>query len=258
MSDKTSFYYDPIRQGYDSNSWRTLSGAPAVVAGGRLSVVISGTAGSAIHYADILKGDISFNVNSSAPGANTGHIFGVSSPDTLAYIRFNIGNVLTCETSDGVTSTASSTIGWNTDWSGANVVFRIRWEAGRVVFTINGVQVYTASDASVPAGPLSLYLQDDSSAPMTVGDITVRGTQSFVMNPKTSDTTSFDGLLALSQAVTVSENLVIFSNIIIPKMNDGTLFEGVTITENFAVAMVTKTSVNDTVTITENLALIKI
>ena len=72
MSDtRTSFAYDPARQGYDTNSWRTLSGAPAVTGSGRM-VVDAGTgiAGIAVHYADFLKGDISFNINvPTAPAA---------------------------------------------------------------------------------------------------------------------------------------------------------------------------------------------
>jgi hypothetical protein len=55
---RTSFTYDPARQGYDTNSWRTLSGTTPTVAGG--CIVLDGGAGtnSTIHYADITKGDI--------------------------------------------------------------------------------------------------------------------------------------------------------------------------------------------------------
>ena len=107
MSDiRTSFYYDPIRQGYDTNSWRTISGAPAIAAGGRISVDnAGGSAGSVVHYADFLKGDISFNVNvPAAPGAAASRLFGVSAPNTAAYIRFSIDDALTCQTSDGTTT----------------------------------------------------------------------------------------------------------------------------------------------------------
>lgn len=260
MSDiRTSFYYDPIRQGYDTNSWKTLSGAPAVVAGGRLSVDNGSDAGSAVHYADFLKGDISFNVNSSAPGANTGHVFGVSAPNTSAYIRFSIAGTLTCQTSDGTTTSESAEIPWNTNWSGANIEFRIRWEAGTAKFFIAGSQVYAISNSSVPAGPLSLYLSDDSSSAMTIGDIAVRGTQSFVMNPKTSDTTSFSGLLMTSSSVTVTDVIAALKipTLIIP-WDTTTLFDSITVSENVNIVNVLRPNVFDSVTITENFAGVKI
>lgn len=275
MSDRTSFYYDPIRQGYDTNSWRTLSGAPAIIAGGRLSV----DSGSAIHYADLLKGDISFNVNvPTAPGVAESRSFGLYAPNTSAYILFSIGSTLVCTTSDGVTSTSSSTIAWDPAWTGNNIIFRIRWESGRVIFVINHTRVYTVADASVPPGPLSLYLQDDSTTPMSFGDMNVRGTQSFVMNPKTSDNTSFDGLLFTSQLVTVAENLnLLLVNLSLP-YNNGNLFDSVSVSENISifgslpltsdsvtvsesvtiVIPTLKPSIFDAVTTAENIALVRI
>lgn len=229
---RTSFYYDPIRSGYDANLWRTLSGSPAIVAGGRLSVDNGADAGSAIHYADFVKGDISFNVNvPSAPGALASRVFGVSAPNTAAYIRFVIDDALTCQTSDGVDTAESATIQWNSDWTGANIVFRIRWEGGTAKFFVNGTQVYAITGPSVPYGPLSLYLSDDSAVPMTIGDINVRGTQSYVMNLKTTDPASFDGLLLMSQGVSVAESInLLLVNLSLP-YNNGNLFESVTVTE---------------------------
>lgn len=254
MSERTSFYYDPIRQGYDTNSWRTLSGAPAIVAGGRLSV----DSGSAIHYGDILKGDISFNVNVPvAPGVNESRSFGLMAPNQSAYILFNIGSALICRTSDGVTSTDSGSLEWNSNWTGNNIEFRIRWEAGTAKFFIGGAQVYAITNNSVPAGPLSLYLADDSALTMSIGDMNVRGTQSFVMNPKSSDNSSFDGLLLVSQLVTVSENIAIMeANLSLPYVS-GTLFESVTVSENLQFRE-SLPLMNESVTISENIALIRI
>lgn len=215
MSDiRTSFYYDPIRQGYDTNSWRTLQGAPAVVSG-RIQVdQATGVGGEAIHYADILKGDISFNVNVPiAPIANgDARYFGVSAPNTSAYIRFAIASgTLTCQTSDGITTTTSASIAWDTNWTAANIVYKIRWEPGTAKFSINGTQVYSVTDASVPAGPLALYLSDNSASSMSVGDMNVRGTQSFTMNPKTSDSTSTitTGTMSRFETVTITENIAL-------------------------------------------------
>lgn len=262
MSDRTSFYYDPIRQGYDTNSWRTLSGAPAIIAGGRLSV----DSGSAIHYGDILKGDISFNVNVPVvPGVTESRSFGLSAPNTSAYILFAIGSTLICRTSDGTTSVDSAAIAWDPNWTSANIVFRIRWEAGTAKFFINGSQVYAITGDSVPAGPLSLYLQDDSATAMSFGDFNIRGTQSFVMNLKTSDSSSFDGLMFASQLVTVSENVTMATLLTLP-WNGGNLSENVTVSDTIAdlirgngtTGMIRNPIVNEAVTISENISLIRV
>lgn len=259
MSDiRTSFYYDPIRQGYDNNSWRTVTGAPAVVAG-RLTVDTGvGIAGATVHYADFLKGDISFNVNvPSAPAEGDARLFGVAALNTVAYIRFSVGADLTCQASDGVNTTVTSAIPWNSDWTGANVVFRIRWEAGTAKFFVDGAQVGVISDSSVPHGPMSLYLFDNSNSAMTVGDMNVRGTQSFVMNPKTSDTTSTDtgGTLSIFQNVTVTDvPSISLVNLSLPYVA-GALFESVAISENLAFIINTDNSISDLATITEDIVL---
>lgn len=211
MADiRTSFYYDPIRQGYDTNSWRTVSGAPTVV-NGRLSIDNqAGLSGSTVHYVDFLKGDISFNVNvPESPTGGADRSFGVAALNSGAYIRFTLGSTLTCDTSDGITTTSSGDILWDSSWTGANVVFAIRWEAGGAKFFVNGTRVYGVSDDSVPHGPLSLYLFDSADSSMTIGDITVRGTQSYVLNPKTSDTTPTNptGNISLHDDVTVTESV---------------------------------------------------
>lgn len=252
---RTSFYYDPIRQGYDTNSWRTLAGAPAIAAGGRLAVDNGSDAGEAVHYADFLKGDISFNVNvPAAPGAGAARLFGVSAPNTSAYIRFSIDDAFTCQTSDGSNTTESSSIQWQSEWTGANIVYRIRWEPGTAKFYVNGSLIYAINDASVPSGPLSLYLADNSTSQMTVGDITVRGTQSFVMNPKTSDTASFSGLLSSVTNIAVSENLsMLLVNLSLPYVSGG-LSESVTVTENVRIDP-SIPLLSDSVTITESVTL---
>jgi len=211
----TSFSYDPVRSGFDSNLWRTTSGAPAVLPSGRL-VFDNGTGvtGAAVHYVDFTKGDISFNVNiPNVPDGGDIRAFGVSSPDGTSYVRFSIGTTGTffyAECSNGVTTTTSA-ITWDASWTAANTVFRIIWEAGTVRFLIGGTRAAVISDDSVPYGPLSLYASDNSTSPMTFGAINVRGTQSYVLNPKTSDTSVTTGAAQLNvfQGVTVAENVAL-------------------------------------------------
>lgn len=256
---RTSFYYDPMRSGYDTNSWRTLSGAPAVAGSGRI-VVDAGTGipGSAIHYADFLKGDISFNINvPSAPAAGDIRYFGISAPNTSAYIRFAIGASLTCQTSDGTTTTESSDITWDSNLTGANAEYRIRWEAGTAKFYINGSLQYTVTDASVPCGPLSLYLYDNSTTAMTVGDINVRGTQSYVMHLATSDSspTNVTGTLSTFQNVTVTENVSLLQVELSLPYVAGAMSDSVVVSESFTILIPDlDKGVNDTVTVSEDTA----
>lgn len=258
---RTSFYYDPVRSGYDTNSWRTLSGAPSVSGSGRI-VVDAGTgiAGSAIHYADFLKGDISFNINiPTTPAAGDSRLFGVSAPNTSAYIRFSIDDALTFQTSDGTTTTESSAVTWDNNLTGSNTEFRIRWEAGTAKFYINGALQYTVSDASVPSGPLSLYLFDNSASAMTIGDIYVRGTQSYVTHLATSDTsssTSGVGTISRFDNVTVTENFAfLIPTVMIPFVSGGQS-ESVAVTENVSIVeSAIKDEINESVTVTENVAL---
>jgi len=277
---RTSFYYDPIRQGYDTNSWKTISGAPAVTGNGRMVVDAgTGTDGIAVHYADFLKGDISFDVNvPSAPAGGDSRLFGVSAPGATAYIRFSIGADLTCQTSDGITTTNSSAITWDSNWTGANTIFRIRWEAGTAKFFVSGTQVYSVSDASVPHGPLSLYLFDNSTSAMTIGDMNVRGTQSFVMSPKTSDSTANNGSGNLSrfESITVTDvPTFLLVNLSLPYVSEGlsdsvtvteavtlslslpggSIFDLVTITEDIQISMSLPSPIVDSVTITESMTL---
>jgi hypothetical protein len=253
----TSFYYDPVRQGYDTNSWMTISGAPTAIAGRLVMDTTVGIAGAAVHYADFLKGDISFNLNiPTTPVSGDTRFIGVASPTSVSYVRFAIGPTLTCQVSNGISTVVSAALPWDsTGWNGVDIDFRIRWEAGTAKFFIDDTQVYAITSDAVPAGPMSLYLLDNSTTAMTIGDIYVRGTQSFVMNPKSSGTsTSPVGTLSVIQAVTVTDVVagMMMKNYVIPGVGQ-TMFQPVTVSENVNL-FVTKLyeTLNDTVTVSED------
>ena len=89
-----SFTYSQYRQGYDTYSWRTLIGSPAVLGTGRLQVDPGGTGqgGAAIHYADILKGDVNFSVCfQGAPGSDNNSIIGLYNPNRGSFVVFTFG-----------------------------------------------------------------------------------------------------------------------------------------------------------------------
>jgi hypothetical protein len=261
MSIRKSFTYDPIRQGYDTNSWRTISGAPALV-GSRLSIDNSaGIGASAIHYVDFVKGEVVFDVNvPTAPTPGTSRSFGASSPNTSSYVLFSFGATLTATCSDGITTTSSSAITWSDDWTSANTIFKIRWEAGGAKFFINGTQVAVICDDSVPYGPLSLYFSDDSDSSMTVGDIVVRATQSYVANLKTSDSSvpTIEGKISMYQGVTITENTALLVPELFVPYSTGSFAQSVGVSDVISVIWGTAIPLfTQAITVSENLVMFK-
>jgi hypothetical protein len=168
-----SFYYDPLRQGYDSNTWNTILGVPTVV-----NNQLTFKAAAAQHFADILRGDAIFNISISAPAAGDDIQVGFMGQNGASYAYFNIvDEVLTAETSDGVT-TKTVTIPWSTAWTDTNTEFGIKWETGLVTFSISGQ--YQAKSEVVPNDPMSLYLYSDSNNPLLLKYIDVKGIQSLI------------------------------------------------------------------------------
>lgn len=226
----TTFAYDPSRQGYDTNLWKPLIGAPTIM-GNRLSVRNA----AMVHYADVVKGDFNFNLNiPDAPGGDDGRIIGLYQPASLAFAVFTIGSIFSGDVAniDGQTQTTGS-IPWNTLWQGNNINFRIRWEAGTVKFFVANTQVGCITDVAVPSGPLSLYLADFSANGMTIGAINATGVQSYVLNAKSADSNVYMDNILVAQAVTVTENV----NIVIPTLKP-LIVENITVSENFGKAIV--------------------
>jgi len=182
MSNETfSFYYDPTRQGYDANTWSTISGAPIVVAN-HLSLGNS----EIIHFADLLRGDLSMSIGIDAPAAGDAKQFGFMAHNKDAHLTFKIADdVLTAESSDGVT-VYSQAIDWNTDWSNVDTVFRIKWEPGIAFFYIDGQLKATFSDAYalgvptivIPGDTMSIYISNNANSALSLDYFEVLGIQS--------------------------------------------------------------------------------
>lgn len=266
-----SLFYDPYRQGFDTNEWRTLLGTVALDAN-RIEV----TDGAISHYADILKGDITFNLKSPDTPTNMNCLVGLYQPSSRAYIVFDFTGDLTAVVSDGVNTTASSAIIWDSAWTSANVKFQIIWEAGIVKFFIAGTRVATISSEYIPSGPLALYIFDGSTNPMSVGAIDVKGAQSIYMHLKTSDTAAPSepvGSLLAFQNVTVTESVTIVIPSLVPEISDSVTvsenilldhslpnpeIESVTVTESITMLVVNLVpSVFDEVTITEDITAVQ-
>lgn len=179
-----SFYYDPVRQGYDTNTWNTITGVPVVVAG-QLKLDNAGI----IHFADLLRGEAVFSLNFTEPQAGDDVKVGFIENNKGEYAYFKIADdVLTAEISNG-TNSKTSVIPWVADWTSVNTEFKIKWEAGLVTFSIGDqfkvcLDDTSGTDAiaelSVPGDPMSLYAHCDSTSPLFINYIDVKGVQSML------------------------------------------------------------------------------
>src|ERR1035437_58743 len=163
-NDKINFYYDPIRQGYDTALWKTLSGVPAIIG----SDLVFNTA-SAIGYADILKGNLTINMTIPAvPTAGDVRRFGFAQLALGAYVVFDItGNVFTAQTIDGKGNSASVVIPWRAAWTATPLTFDILWTGFSAEFRLNNERLAFINDTSVSSDPLSVYINNanaDSTA----------------------------------------------------------------------------------------------
>jgi hypothetical protein len=178
-----TFAYDPVRQGYDSNTWNTILGVPVVI-----NNQLTFKAAGAQHFADILRGDAIFNISISAPAAGDDIQVGFMGQNGASYAYFNIvDDVLTAETSDGVT-TKTVTIPWSTAWSNTNTEFGIKWETGLVTFSIGGqyqakigeTSTLDVPTSTVPGDPMSLYIYSNSTNPLSLKYIDIKSIQSLI------------------------------------------------------------------------------
>jgi hypothetical protein len=170
-----NFYYDPIRQGYDLDTWSTITGAPVVA-----SNVLSLDAASVIHYADILHGDSTFSINISEPAAGDDIVFGFHDLNQVAGVGFRVtDDDLYADAFIGANIT-STLIAWEAGWTDINTEFRVKWDAGRAIFYINGTERVVTSDENVPGGTLNLYIKSDSTNPLSLNYIIVKGVQNLI------------------------------------------------------------------------------
>ena len=172
-----NFYYDPVRQGYDLDTWSTLTGAPVVV-----SNELKLQSASIIHFADILHGSAAFDVKIPTPIAGSASKFGFYDLNQLSGIGFTVTDTVLsaeCYTPSKNTTTA---ITFNSSWNNTNTSYQIDWEAGRVSFKINGQTLVEVSDISVPGNPLNLYLISTSVGALYLNYINVKGVENMIWN----------------------------------------------------------------------------
>ena len=205
-----NFGYNPVQQGFNASTWRTIYG-DAAVSNGKLAI----TKGAILHYADILRGDATFSVKTSvAPAFDDNFTFGFLQYAKNVYLYFKVNDgVLTAETSNG-TVTTSTVIDWQTEWTNADTEFRIKWEAGTATFFIGGQFKVAKNDTYtlevpvvlIPGDPMSLYMANDSVSTVLLNYITVKSIQSFVMSEGNSDS-RFETFVTESDRARITESV---------------------------------------------------
>lgn len=246
-----NFNYSPIAQGFDSSTWRKLYGDVSVV-NGKLQF----TRAAIIHYGDILRGDITFNINIAKPFVDGNTKFGLIQYSKNVYAYFSIdGPVLTACISDGIVS-SSEVITWQDSWTDTDTDFRIKWEAGSVRFYINGQFYVILSHESsldiisseVPNDPMSLYISSDSTDLFLLNYITAKSIQSFLMS-EGNDNSVFEPFVNESDRITITESVTI-AHAADMSVNDN---DSINITENKTVTIdYSNPNLNSPLTITES------
>lgn len=172
-----NFYYDPVRQGYDSDTWSSTLGVPVI----SNNYLILNQA-YAVHFADLLRCEVVFSVNIETPVNGMIKEFGLVSYNKNSYIKFNLtDDQLTVQTSpDGGNTENLETVVWNADWSSSDIEFKIKWEAGKATFYINNEYKWSFSNAFVPNDPLSVFVSsEDAINDLKIKYIDVTGIQSY-------------------------------------------------------------------------------
>lgn len=183
----TNFVYDPKRQGYDTNLFKTLVGTPSVSSD---KVVLN--AAEIIGYADMVWCDLTMRlIIPAVPTAGDSRKFGLASASLGAILAFEINdNVFTISAADGKGNTKSSVITFDPALAAASADFTIRWRGSYADFLINGNPVltpgdkegstYRISDIAVPNGPLSMYFLNGNSDDLKIVNIEGENIQSFI------------------------------------------------------------------------------
>lgn len=162
--EKTNFYYDPQRQGYDQAVWKTITGTPAISS----SLLRMNTA-TAVGYTDIYSADLTICATFPlAPVAGQDKRIGFAQLNMGAYVGFKmLDDAFYIEAASPNTTIVQTEITWQATWTAVPVAFRVLWENNQVKFFVNvigqnnEVEVGRINDtAALPKFPLSLYVHN--------------------------------------------------------------------------------------------------
>ena len=168
--------YDVKMRGYGRSFWKTLTGAPAIVAN-----KIRLNADEIASYYQFLFGTIEFAVNiPTVPTAGDARKIGLINPSapTRGSIYFEItGTTFRAVSYDDDGNVEMTTLTWSGD--GAEQIFRIEWEKDYIVFSLAGTALANHK-TRIGKIPLALYLKNGNADNMDMGYLLVKETGKLV------------------------------------------------------------------------------
>ena len=175
--DFSNFYYDPSRQGFDTNLWKAVSGSPSVVAP---NLVLNHAA--IIYYGDLFRCNMTLNLNIPAvPTAGDSRFFGLSQINKGCYMAFVIdGIVFKAVAFDANGHTDSTVITFEPAWAAAFVDYRIQWDGAFVSFYVDGTLKARFDDIAVPNLPLSPYISNANVDDMLLNNMQIMSAQTYI------------------------------------------------------------------------------
>lgn len=164
----TNFYYDPVKQGYETTTFKTLGGVPAINGS-----ILRLTSASTVHLADLYKCDMTIEmIVPVAPTAGHSRFFGFSNLALGSSLGFDItGLVFSAVATDNNGNTTSVVIPFVADWAAVKTSYTIQWRGPQAIFLVNGQRVAKLTDLAVPKNAMSLYLSNQVADNMDVSGI---------------------------------------------------------------------------------------
>lgn len=156
----TNFYYDPVKQGYEATTFKTLSGSPAI-SGSALRL----TASAALHLGDIYKCDLIVHaIIPTVPTAGDDRFIGFSDVTMGAELGFEIaGEVLSAVAKDTAGNTTAIIIPFQPEWEDVSTAYSIAWRGPQAIFSVNGQRVAKLTDIAVPKTPMSVVIDNQNA-----------------------------------------------------------------------------------------------
>lgn len=168
-NSRVIYNYDPTRQGYDTNLFKTVSGSPSV-SGGAIRL----NAAKIIGYGDLYRAKQTLSLKvPTAPTTGDSRTFGLYQINAGASAVFKIvDDVFSCEcTFNGVTK--NEVVSWQSGWTNTFTQFKVVFNGFSAEFYVNGYKVAFINDSSVPKVSLNTYAHNANSDNMDISHIQV-------------------------------------------------------------------------------------
>lgn len=171
-----NFSYDPQRQGYDTNLWKTLTGVPTI----NLGLMIHNAA-SSIQYGDIYKAYVMFSCYLQTPAENQFKRIGLRHESSNTFVGFTILGDKFYAATIGNDLITNVEIPWEADWQTNGMKLGIRWHGFDAIFYVNGIErAIINGDVDLPRHPMSLYIFNDNEDTISTLYIDVKECQSYI------------------------------------------------------------------------------